>query len=122
MTRTPMAALVLLASAAAAPAQPLNARIGEAVPRDVRELYEKGLQYLAKTQTERGDWTGGHAGPGVSGMGLMVLLACGEAPNFALYANNVRRALRSIITAQDATTGYMGPSMYHHGFAMLALA
>ena len=52
----------------------------------------------------------------------MVFLACGEDPNFGPYSNHVRRALRNIITAQDATTGIMGMSMYHHGFATLALA
>src|SRR5215475_11841863 len=103
-------------------AQPLNARIGEAVPRDVRELYDKGLQYLVKTQTENGDWTGGQQGPGVTGLGLMAFLASGEDPNFGLYSNNVRRAVRSIVAGQDASTGYLGNSMYHHGFGMLALA
>jgi hypothetical protein len=114
--------LVLLGGAAAAISQPPNTRIGEAVPRDVREVYEKGLQYLLKTQSEKGDWPGGQQGPGVTGLGLMVLLASGEDPNFGLYSNNVRRAVRSIITNQDATTGYFGNSMYHHGFAMLGLA
>src|SRR5438309_11694966 len=90
-----------LGLAAAAIAQPPNARIGEAVPRDVRELYDKGLQYLAKTQSENGDWTGGQQGPGVTGLGLMVFLASGEDPNFGLYSNNVRRAVRSIISSQD---------------------
>jgi hypothetical protein len=52
----------------------------------------------------------------------MVFLASGEDPNFGLYSNNVRRALRAIITSQDASTGIMGTSMYHHGFAMLGLA
>jgi hypothetical protein len=31
-------------------------RIGEAVPRDVREIYDRGMQFLAQTQTEDGDW------------------------------------------------------------------
>jgi hypothetical protein len=112
----------LAMSVGSATAQPPNARIGEAVPRDVRELYDKGLQYLAKTQTTNGDWAGGQQGPGVTGLGLMVFLASGEDPNFGLYGNNVRRAVRSIIKSQNATTGYIGSSMYHHGFAMLALA
>jgi hypothetical protein len=107
---------------ATATGQPPNARIGEAVPRDVRDIYDKGLQFLIKTQTESGDWPGGQQGPGVTGMGLMVFLASGEDPNFGLYSNNVRRAVRSIINAQDTSTGYLGPSMYHHGLAMLALA
>ena len=103
-------------------AQAPNARIGEAVPRDVREMYDKGMQYLASTQTEKGGWTGGNQGPGTTGLCLMVFLASGEDPNFGMYSNNVRRAVRSIISDQDAATGILGPSMYHHGFAMLALA
>ena len=64
-------------------AQPPNARIGEVVPRDVREMYDRGLQYLATTQSENGDWTGGggEQGPGVTGLGLMVFLASGEDPD-----------------------------------------
>jgi hypothetical protein len=114
--------LTLFGTLVCANAQPPNARIGEAVPRDVREMYDKGLQYLAKTQSESGDWKGGNQGPGVTGMALMVFLASGEDPNFGLYSNNVRRAVRSIVAGQDAGTGYFGNSMYHHGFAMLALA
>jgi len=105
-------------------AQPPTIRSGEVVPRDVREIYDRGLQYLATTQTETGAWAGtGENGPGVTGMALMVLLASGEDPNFGLYSNHVRRALRNIITQQHAATGIYGQnSMYHHGFAMLALA
>ena len=52
----------------------------------------------------------------------MVFLASGEDPNFGQYSGNVRRAVRSLITDQDGNTGYLGNSMYHHGFAMLGLA
>jgi hypothetical protein len=52
----------------------------------------------------------------------MTFLASGEDPNYGLYGNNVRRAVRSIITGQDGATGYYGTSMYDHGFAMLAMA
>jgi hypothetical protein len=34
----------------------------------------------------------------------------------------VRKALQNLILQQDAGTGYLGGSMYHHGFATLALA
>jgi len=95
---------------------------GEVVPRDVREIYDRGLQYLATTQTQEGTWTGGQSGPGATGLGLMVFLASGEDPNFGLYRNHVRRAVRSIISGQNEATGYFGNSMYHHGFGMLGLA
>lgn len=109
-------------SAAVANAQPPLARHGEIVPHDVREMYDRGLQYLANAQTESGSWTGGETGPGTTGLGLMVFLASGEDPNFGLYRSHVRRALRDIISSQSGTTGYLGNSMYHHGFGMLALA
>jgi hypothetical protein len=117
-----VAATLVLGWAAGARAQLPAARSGEVVPRDVRELYEHGLQYLAKTQTDQGDWQGGQQGPGITGMALMVFLASGEDPNFGPYSNNIRKALRSIINSQDASTGIMGNAMYHHGFAMLGLA
>ena len=122
MSRTLALGLIFFGGAACAEAQPPNARIGEGVPRDVREIYDKGLRFLAKTQNDRGDWTGGQNGPGITGLALMVFLASGEDPNFGMYSNNVRRAVRSIVSGQDANTGYLGNSMYHHGFGMLALA
>ncbi|MGO8899638.1 MAG: squalene--hopene cyclase [Isosphaeraceae bacterium] len=99
-------------------------KFGEVVPRDVREMYDRGLQFLASKQTDKGEWTGGgyEDGPGPVGLGLLVFLASGEDPNFGPYSNHVRRSLRSLITSQDATTGIIGQSMYHHGFAMLGLA
>lgn len=110
--------------AGAASAQPPGVRTGEAVPRDVREVYDKGLQFLASQQDESGDWRkgGGDNGPGVTGLCLMAFLASGEDPNFGLYSSNVRRAVRSLVAAQNRSTGYFGSSMYHHGFATLALA
>ena len=104
-------------------AQPPGGRVGEVVPRDVREMYDRGLSYLATTQRDDGGWPNSmQEGPGTVGMGLMVFLASGEDPNFGIYSVHVRRALRNIISGQDAETGYLGQSMYHHGFGMLALA
>lgn len=111
-----------------ASAQAPALRFGEVVPRDVREIYDKGLQYLATTQLETGDWkNGGEMGPGVTGLCLMVFLASGEDPNYGLYSNHVRKALRNIISGQDGKTGFYAGnhghgSMYNHGFAMLAIA
>jgi hypothetical protein len=86
-------------------------------------MYDRGLQYLATTQGEDGSWPNNNQqGPGCTGMALMVFLASGEDPNFGLYSNHVRKALRSIISAQNADTGIIGDSMYHHGFSTLALA
>ncbi len=95
---------------------------GDAVPRDVREIYDKGVASLVKSQAKDGSWQGNNAGPGVTGMALMTMLASGEDPNFGKYSSTVRKAVKNIVGAQDTNTGYLGSSMYHHGFGMLALA
>lgn len=102
-------------------------RSGDPVPRDVRELYDAGCRYLARSQEPSGSWKDAQEGPGVTGMAMMVLLASGEDPNHGVYRTQVRRAIRSIIASQDAASGFFGgsgghSSMYQHGFAMLALA
>ena len=102
--------------------QRVEIRSGEVVPRDVRDMYDRGLQFLAANQQPDGSWPSNHQGPGVTGMAVMCFLASGEDPNYGVYSSNVRLGLRSMIKAQNRTTGYFGPSMYHHGFAMLALA
>jgi hypothetical protein len=95
---------------------------GDAVPRDVRELYDRGLEYLTSSQEEDGTWQEGQSGAGVSGMALMTFLASGEDPNFGKYSQQIKKAIKGLVEAQDRTTGYLGGSMYHHGFGMLGLA
>ncbi|MEC8473284.1 MAG: squalene--hopene cyclase, partial [Planctomycetota bacterium] len=114
--------IVLCVFVSPAESQSLRIQTGDPVPRDVRDLYDRGLQYLSASQDDEGCWPSGHRGAGVAGMGLMCFLASGEDPNFGLYSANVRRAIRYILLQQDPETGYYGQSMYHHGFAMLALA
>ncbi len=126
MTRYPLALMLLAAACLVSEkelaAQSLEIRTGDVVPRDVREMYDRGLQFLARTQDEQGNWPSNHQGPGVGGMALMCFLASGEDPNFGMYASNIRRCLRHMIRSMDKNTGFFGNSMYHHGFAMLGLA
>ncbi len=114
--------LVLLLSAAAASAQDPSLRFGTQVSSDVDAIYERGLTWLAAAQAPDGAWKEGNQGCGVDGICLMAFLASGEDPNYGRYASTVRRAIRSIISQQDEKTGYLPNSMYHHGFAMLALS
>jgi len=124
-----LATVAVAVSPMAAAAQAPSIRSGDPVPRDVREIYDAGCRYLARSQDPSGNWKDSQEGPGVTGMAMMVLLASGEDPNHGAYATNIRRALRSIIRSQDQNTGFYGgnagmghSSMYHHGFAMLAMA
>ena len=103
-------------------AQDTEIRFGTAVPPDVDAIYQRGLQWLAKNQTEKGNWTGGQSGAGINGMAIMSFLASGEDPNFGKYSENIRKAVRHLIRSQNKDTGYYPNSMYHHGFAMLGMA
>ncbi len=110
------AGLIQTASLAQSPS------VGERVSRDVDEIYAKGLQFLAATQNERGTWPAGEGvGPGTTGLAVLAFLASGEDPNFGPHREVIRKGLRHIVGSQSRVTGYMGPSMYHHGFATLAL-
>jgi len=125
--RVILSALVVLLAVVAAHAEGPLVKLGDPVPRDIREIYEAGLRHLLKTQEASGAWKSQHGTPAPTGMALMVLLASGEDPNFGPYRGPIRRAIRALLNEQDAGVGYIGgtagnPSMYHHGFAMLALA
>jgi hypothetical protein len=125
--RTTLPALILLLATAGSRAEGPLVKYGDPVPRDVREIYDAGLRHLLKKQDASGAWNSQFGTPAPTGMGLMVLLASGEDPNFGPYRGPIRRAIRALLNEQDGAVGYLGgqggnPSMYHHGFAMLALA
>lgn len=108
-------------------AQGSDIRYGSKVPADVEVIYQRGLRYLAQSQAKDGSWPGqgGRAGSGnngITGLCVMAFLASGEDPNFGRYSLNIRRGVRALVLGQDPTTGYLGSSMYHHGFATLSLA
>jgi len=103
--------------------QELPARAVETVPTQVDVIYERGLQYLAKTQNNKGSWddsTGME--PGVVGLCVVAFLARGEDPNNGPYAKNIRLGIDYILSQQAEYNGYIGKNMYNHGFATLALA
>ena len=103
-------------------AQPPSIRYGDRTSPEVKMIYDRGLKYLNAAQQADGSWAGGQKGGGVTGLCLMAFLASGEDPNFGQYGLNVRKAIRNIINSQNSKTGYIPNSMYHHGFAMLALS
>lgn len=119
-----LASLVVFGTAAlTAPAQLLSQRGDDAIPSQVESMYQRGLQYLAQTQSPEGKWndsTGGE--PGVVGLAVVAFLAHGEDPNLGPYAKHIRKGIDFIISQQKESNGYIGNSMYNHGFATLALA
>lgn len=113
----------LLAAAARAPAQGWGAIHGDPIPPRLDAAYVRGLQFLARTITgENLSAAGGESGPGVVGLAVLAMLAHGDDPDSGPWAAAIRRGLDLILRAQRPDNGYIGPSMYHHGFATLALA
>lgn len=134
-TRLPRALLLfgLLCACGTFWSEPISAqdptlRYGTGVPAAVRIINDRGLRYLANTQMPDGGWPGTMGAPGVTGICVMAFMASGEDPDFGPYASHIRRALQNIISLQHPRTGYIGAtfgghgSMYHHGFALLALS
>jgi squalene cyclase len=103
--------------------QDLPGRKDESIPAQAEIVYEKGLQFLARSQNEKGSWndnTGAEAG--VVGLCIASFLAHGEDPANGPYAKNIRAGIDYILSQQNEKNGYIGSSMYNHAFATKALA
>jgi hypothetical protein len=115
--------LLLLASAGWAASQDLPGRQDDTIPAQAELVYEKGLQFLAKSQNEKGSWNDSVGSePGVVGLCVAAFLAHGEDPANGPYAKTIRNGIDFIISQQNDKNGYIGSSMYNHAFATKALA
>lgn len=104
-------------------AQDLPIRPDDSIPAQVELVYERGLQYLAKSQNDKGNWNDGVGSePGVVGLCVASFLAHGEDPVNGPYAKNIRMGIEYILSQQNSSNGYIGTSMYNHAFATKALA
>ncbi|MEK7684444.1 MAG: prenyltransferase/squalene oxidase repeat-containing protein [Verrucomicrobiota bacterium] len=104
--------------------QELFVEKSDIAPTEVDRVYVKGLRYLVRTQTTEGHWTEMPYGsePAVVGLAIVSMLAHGDDPNFGPYSQPIRRGLEFILKQMNKETGYIGKSMYNHGFSTLALA
>lgn len=95
-----------------------------ALGAEVDRMYVKGLQFLAQTQTVDGRWPDSSYGgePGVIALAVAAILAHGDDPNVGPYSQQIKRSLDFILSKMNKDTGYIGTSMYNHGFSTLALA
>jgi squalene cyclase len=99
-------------------------KAGDVSPTEVDRLYLRGIQYLVRNQNAEGNWPDKSYGsePAVVGLAVVAMLAHGEDPNFGPYSQPIIRGLNFILKQMNPQTGYIGRSMYNHGFATLALA
>jgi len=116
--------LVALLATQAAHAQQLFIERTDLAATEVDGIFVKGLQYLVKNQAPEGRWVDQPYGgePGVCGLAVVAMLAHGDDPNVGPYSVAIRRGLDFILSQMNKETGYIGRSMYNHGFATLALA
>jgi len=104
-------------------AQDLNVYRGTQVAPQIEHVYEHGLQYLVGCQTEDGTFPGnyGHEAA-TAALAMLAMFAHGDDPNYGPYAKSIKRSLNYLLKTADESTGYIGSSMYNHGFSTLALA
>lgn len=121
---TPIFLSVLgIATIIPAMAQNIPRRQEDPIPAAVENVYTRGLRALAQSQNKEGYWEDSQGNePGVVGLCVMAFLAHGEDPNHGPYAVNIQRGITYILKQQKESNGYIGDSMYTHGFATLALA
>jgi len=98
------------------------------IPAKVETMYTRGLKYLSRSQQPHGAWGQQHNAAGITGLCILAMLAHGDDPNHGPYAKNIKKGIDYLIGLQEGRKkggrddGYMGASMYNHGFATLALA
>ena len=115
--------LVVLGLCSSAWSQDLPGRPDDSIPAQAELIYQRGLQYLAKTQGDKGVWNDSVGSePGVVGLCVASFLAHGEDPNHGPYSKNIRLGIDYILSQQNDKNGYIGSSMYNHAFATKALA
>ena len=114
---------LFLASVLPLAAQDLPRRPDDPVPAQVDTMFDRGLAYLAKNQNAQGSWNDSMGNePGVVALCVVAFLAHGEDPNHGPFAGNIKRGIDFLLAQQNQSNGYIGNSMYNHGFATLALA
>lgn len=105
-----------------ATAQSIERRPTDVIPDQLESMYTQGLRFLASNQNPDGSWADRAANStGITGLTTLAFLAHGEDPNHGLYSANIKSGIDFLIKSQKQN-GYIGSSMYNHGFATLALA
>ncbi|MBC8001980.1 MAG: squalene--hopene cyclase, partial [Opitutaceae bacterium] len=119
-----MLLVCILLGGAAAFGQELFIDTTDAPNADLDRIYVRGLSFLTKTQRPDGSWANPAYGsePAVVGLSVAAMLAHGDDPNTGPYAEPIRRGLNYILSQVNKETGYIGRTMYNHGFGTLALA
>src|SRR5579863_5052093 len=130
----PTVRLVLTVATILAAAWPAGAQ--DLFPKHInintQQAIKRGLDYLAKTQNQDGNWNGspdGVAYPTVmAALSGMAFLSHGDTPSRGAYADNIHRAELYLLGNARPSGLITSPaeagtrSMYGHGFSLLFLS
>ncbi|MES2569268.1 MAG: hypothetical protein V4710_04335 [Verrucomicrobiota bacterium] len=118
-----LSSALLLMERPPASAQDLHVYKGTQVSPQVEKIYARGLQFLMASQNEDGSFPGNYGNePAVAALSMMSMLAHGDDPNRGPFTKSIKRSLEFVFTQTNEKTGFIGGSMYNHGFCTLALA
>jgi hypothetical protein len=117
-----LAGILACAALGAVPARAVN-------QAEVDRTVNRGLEWLARSQSRLGNWSGngGRYPTAMTGLAGMALLGEGSTTTQGKYAKNIRDAV-SYLTARSRPNGLIGDPTrddrytYGHGFAVLFLS
>lgn len=99
---------------------------------ETQKAIEKGMAYLASTQSNNGSWSNTRDGASypvtMTSLAGMAMIAGGNTTSRGPYADNVKKAVRYVLGQANASTGIIaagnenGRTMYPHGFALMFLS
>jgi len=124
--------LTLLSAAGGLRAAEIGTR-PELITAEAEQAIQKGLQYLAGSQSRAGSWSaqgayGGGYPAAMTALAGLALMAAGNTPTEGLYAANVRRAVDYCLSCANPNglvariDQSAARPMYGHGFSTLFLA
>ena len=92
---------------------------------------DKGLTWVAQTQSNLGHWTSGNPGPyptAMTALGATALICAGATTTQGPFARHIRRAVDFLVQKKARPNGLIGDPLtdnrytYGHGFSMLFLS
>ena len=88
---------------------------------EAEKAIEAGLKYLVATQKPDGSWGDGNK-VAYTSLSLMAFMVKGDMPEQPPYGDAMFKGLDYLLSKSKDGRGYMGSSMYEHGFATLAFS
>lgn len=103
---------------------PVSAQGEWEITRESEQALERGIEWLAANQGDRGNWDSTDLG--LVSLGALAFLAAGHAPGRGEYGEEVRRALNYVLDNAQQPSGLLNTGnpqrdMYNHGLATFVL-